>query len=426
MSELFFDGSELSTKIFDASELGYFRTTLYGGTRRTIKCFNKYFFVFDTSFYDSPAVYYSSDLETFTNSNFPIDNSYKFGSMGVDLDNNLYISTYVSSSTKDLRKAYLHIYDNDSWSTEELPQLSNQDLLSRLYLSQGTNGTYHAVCLNSTSKEICYNYKTVGGSWNTWENIGSLYNAIEVSAYLDSNNIVHVITYGRVTSGDTTKWIYNNGTSGNWETWEALSIDDGNEIYIYETDDGELNILASQVPSTSPYAGVSNTTGGRGNWVTTNIIEFLEAGVYATYLEYYIHNDIVYATVGINLNYGIGDHVKYFFYYSEGVWSEPVELTSALNGMYSSIYVDDTNLILIYDNASENEIYMIRKTNSITPLPLLLEPTVKDEFKLPRFKPVEITNEKPETIADAFVELNRNLDWVFKSYNEVIKKLNEK
>jgi len=46
---------------------------------------------------------------------------------------------------------------------------------------------------------------------------------------------------------------------------------------------------------------------------------------------------------------------------------------------------------------------------------------VSDEFKLPSFKPVEITNEKPETIADAFVELDRNLDWMFKSLNEALK-----
>jgi hypothetical protein len=50
---------------------------------------------------------------------------------------------------------------------------------------------------------------------------------------------------------------------------------------------------------------------------------------------------------------------------------------------------------------------------------------MSDEYNLPRFKPVEITNEKPETIADAFVELNRNLDWMFKSLNEAIKNIDE-
>jgi hypothetical protein len=59
------------------------------------------------------------------------------------------------------------------------------------------------------------------------------------------------------------------------------------------------------------------------------------------------------------------------------------------------------------------------------PIPDILTPTVKDEYALPKYKSVKLTNEKPETIADAFVELNRNLDWVFKSLNEAIKNIDE-
>lgn len=50
---------------------------------------------------------------------------------------------------------------------------------------------------------------------------------------------------------------------------------------------------------------------------------------------------------------------------------------------------------------------------------------MSDDYNLPRFKPVDITKEDNETMADAFRELNRNLDWMFKSLNEAIIKLED-
>jgi len=96
-------------------------------------------------------------------------------------------------------------------------------------------------------------------------------------------------------------------------------------------------------------------------------------------------------------------------------------------------YTDGTYYgVLLYDRvAPDDEDKNIRvieylsvqvvATPTVTPIPEATEP----QLKFPRFKPVEITNEKPQTIADAFVELNRNLDWMFKSLNESIIRLED-
>jgi hypothetical protein len=42
------------------------------------------------------------------------------------------------------------------------------------------------------------------------------------------------------------------------------------------------------------------------------------------------------------------------------------------------------------------------------------------ELKLPRFKPVELINSKEQNLADGLRELNRNLDWMFRSLTKAI------
>jgi uncharacterized repeat protein (TIGR01451 family) len=186
-----------------------------------------------------------------------------------------------------------HVWRDTSgvWSSpHNISNTSGESLL--LYVAAADNGVIHVVWIDSTSgqDELYYAWRELDGTWSTPQSISGAFN-VEYSAQLavDKDNAVHVV------------WL-----SGEW--WPS----DWNFYYARRDSNGTWSspqLCASLNDHAEPHMVVD----GNGN-------------------VHLVWNDFKYL---------MDDDIFYTQRNNAGVWSEPVELSGALDGYWPDIAVGE-------------------------------------------------------------------------------------
>jgi len=356
-------------------------------------------------------VYKSLDCVEWVDTNFPIqsDNYDTSPSLAGDSNNTLHMAF-----CGELTGIHYATYnETDGWSGIELTSIDNYGYP---YILIDSNNKPHIV---SGSRAIYYTNK-VSGSWLPLENLTSdtNYHYNDVVAVIDSNNDIH-ISYYKINAAQPytlDSLLYVKGTSSNWGSPEEIT-DDSTEDFALTVDSNNIPHIVFDENSSSGVAQYTNKSSG--TWSTPEIID----STYSAMYDMMAYDNKIYVVWTSPQPYS-----QVLYKVREGgVWADAINVSSddEILHRYPTVYADSSGVVIAASDWTSYEDIRIFYDISITPpTPEIPKPTTP-QINFPRFKPVEIHKEDTQTIADAFVELNRNLDWMFKSLNEAINKMDE-
>jgi len=240
-------------------------------------------------------------------------------------------------------------------------------------------------------------------------------------------DVIHIAVWTRSKVGiywtdDSYEYLYRE--SGNWV--DKYVIYDRFSFYNMEVDRNGVHIIYSDVDDKIYYIRKFNNI-----WSTPELVKDLALSGYTlTSWNYYLLPFSIKSNGDIDLVFVITTDSGYYdlFYIKKenGIWSSGEIITDSQtsgNSYVMPVIYSDSNVVLIKCIEGEDYNFMYSFYKLITQ-PEIPKPTTKQNT-LPRFKPVELINSKENNLADGMRELNRNLDWMFKSLTEAIIKRKE-